>query len=218
MKISLGIILFWLFGASPATAYELLPTVIDRPYDVVFVDSETDMQQVYSGTLAGFPVMYGIEVTATTTLQLALEQQYRGSDPLPLALMVVRQEPKDAGVTEIVRFTPGVAGWEKRKDAAYGLTLLKSDVLSQPLGPGSYRIEVSTPNNQAKYLLTFGEETETMGYFETLSRVRGVQKHFGYSVFKMLTSSLVYYPLGIFLLLYLISRTWRYRNVITHVS
>ena len=67
-------------------------------------------------------------------------------------------------------------------------------------------------------MLMIGENQQSNSYFETLGNVRTTQKFFGYSFFKLLTSSYVYYPLGILLLLFAIYRTWKYRKSIAYVD
>ena len=109
--------------------------------------------------------------------------------------------------------------WSSHKNKTYGMMMATSQSFEQPVEPGTYRIEVSTPTNQGKYLLHFGQGVEEGGYFHQLQSARVVQKFYGYSVVKLLTSSLVYYPLGILFLLFLLQRIWRYRTILkNHVG
>ena len=217
MKQTFVVLLLFLLSGKALFAYELVPTVVERPYAVVPMHEYLDEKYVYMGELAGFPIMYGVDVRATTTLTLSLTQQYRGgAAPTLFGVMIVRVLPDDQGVAEVARFNPLADSWSYRKDTVLGLKLLDSTVFTKEIGPGTYRIEVNTAVNEGRYLLSIGEEHQTLGYFDTLNRVRTTQAFFGYTVFKLLNSSIVYYPLGIILLLLLIQRTWRYRHQITH--
>lgn len=106
----------------------------------------------------------------------------------------------------------------RTKDSVYGMSFREAVVVQRHYEPGTYRVEVSTPVNEGAYMLTIGSESDPLGYFATLNRVWVIQRHFGYSIFNMLRSSYVYYPLGIIFLLWAISRTWKFRNTFTHAA
>lgn len=218
MKSIIGFSLFFLCIVAPASAYEVYTTEPSEPYALIPLVEDIEDRQVYGGVLRDFPVMYETVLTATSSLQLRLAQRYRrGVDPLAFGIMVVRVDEAEGGVSEITRLRPTPEQWSVRRDKVFGMIFLESGVVTQTLEPGTYRIEVSTPENLGSYLLTIGEYDEQLGYFATLAIVRSVQKVFGYSVFTMLRSSYVYYPLGIILLLVALQRTWRYRRLINHV-
>lgn len=203
----------------PAFAYEVYTTAPTKPYDIIPFAEGLDIKQVYLGQLEDFPVMYESALTSTTTLTVQVSQRFQSAiNPLGLALMIVRVDDKDGGVAEVARLRPSAEDWGIRKDKVYGMTFWDSELVTKELGPGLYRIEVSTPDNIGAYALTVGEFDDWLGYFETLSRVRAVQDNFGYSVFGMLRSSYVYYPLGIILLLFVMHHTWKFRKYISHAT
>ena len=218
MKITNALFLVALFVATPAAAYELFVTEVTEPYQIVPLESPLEEKQAYVGELVDYPLMYEVTTDATTTLSAQLSQRYRGAMPLGLALMVVRSDDRGGGVTEIGRLHPESADWVKRRDKVYGMTFWDSAIFAREVGPGTYRIEVSTPENQGPYLLTIGTNDKDSGYWKTLGQVYTTQQTFGLSFLSMLRSSLVYYPLGILLLLFVIQRTWKYRKSITHVA
>lgn len=205
--------------ALPVFAYELIVTSVSEPYEIVPLVLPPEEQQIYLGELENFPIMYEVESQEDFTLSLQLSQVHKnGSEPTLFSLMIVRKDDRGGGVTEIARMNTAGEDWVLRKERVYGMTFEDSPTIEQSVGPGTYRIEVSTPENLGKYQLTIGTETEKLGYGATLSRVYTTQKFFGHSPVKILTSSYVYYPLGIVLMLLLIYRTWRWRKLITHVS
>ncbi|NCN11849.1 hypothetical protein GW937_00835 [Candidatus Kaiserbacteria bacterium] len=213
--------IFFLFGASvtSVTAFTVYQTEVTKPYEIISLQQDLEKKQAHIGQLENFPIMYAVTVVATTTFTTQLSQRYQGSvAPLSLALMLVREDDTGGGVSEVMRTHPEVTDWDIRKDAMYGMSFLDSAPITSELRPGTYRIEVSTPDNLGRYMLTLGTTEEKMGYFEALAHVRTVQQGFGLSIGKMLGSSYVYYPLGIILLLFIMQRTWRFRKVIAHVD
>ncbi len=218
MKSILGLLFIAFGGVSTAAAYELYVTEVTEPYQIIPLEAVIEEKQAYVSVLEGYPVMYEVVVEATTTLSARLSQRYRSSvAPLNFGLMVVRTDEQGGGVTEVGRSFPSATEWEKRKDRVYGMTFWDTDTFSSEVGPGTYRIEVSTPENKGAYRLIIGENDEGAGYFKTLGQIYTTQKTFGLSFLSLLRSSYVYYPLGIMLLLFAIQRTWKYRKTITNV-
>jgi hypothetical protein len=169
MKMKKIYLLLGLLGmllvVSPVYAYELIVTKVSEPYEIVPLVSFPEEQQVYLGELENFPIMYEVESDQDFTLTLQLSQVYKnGIDPTLFSLMVVRKDDRGGGVTEVARMNTVFEDWFMRKERAYGMTFQDSPVIEQTVGPGTYRIEVSTPENLGKYQLTIGTEAEKLGY------------------------------------------------------
>lgn len=194
-------------------AYTVFETVLSQPYEIVPIEATPPVQHNYLGTLADFPVMY--EITAeepfTFTAQVA---QHNGGEIVPLSLLLIRQNDRGGGVTEIARVNVDPADWSKQTDSKLGMSFLLSPLLRESVEPGTYRIEVSSPDNHGQYMLTIGEVATEPGYFAELSAVARTQAYFGLGIFSMLKSSYVYYPIGILLLLFALYKTWSYRHLI----
>lgn len=219
MKYVLGIALCLLAGVTAVQAYELSVTSVSTPYEIIPIEGDPEVKQVYLGTLEDFPVMYEIRSAESFILSAQLMQQYQGgADPKELSLMIIRENDKGRGVTEVARLRPASTDWVMRQDSVYGMDFWDGPVVQQEVEAGTYRIEVSTPENLGQYILSIGDQDEPAGYFTTIGQVRTTHKFFGFSVVKLLASSYVYYPLGIFLLLFAIQRTWKYRKSIAHVA
>lgn len=217
MKFYIFVILFFA-GTLYAQADEVVVTEVEKPYDVVRIKEDVNMKQFWLGELANYPVMYEIIVTSTTSLQLALRQEAVSEEVLPLSLLVVRQDNRGRGVTEVTRFKPKAEEWLVISDDELGMDFLESTKILPEIGPGTYRIEVSTPTNQAKYLLIIGQQSSSNSYLEILANTRTTQRFFGYSAFSMLRSPFIHYPLGIIVLAVGMFFTWRYRHKIKHVA
>jgi len=219
MKYILGIFAFIFLNVAPASAYELVVTEANQPYEVVTIESDKGPEHVYLGELDNFPVIYEIKVDESTDFNVQIRQLYKGvGTPLLYSLILIRENELDGGVTEIARLTPDVQDWTMVKDSVLGITFWESEVLTSIVDSGVYRIEISSPENTGRYMLTINNNTEKLGYFATLTNVRTTQAFFGYSIFKMLVSSYLYYAFGILFLLFVIYRTWKYRQAITNVS
>lgn len=204
-----------LLVASDVAAFNPIMAEPPRPYEIIAIEGDPYVQREYLGNLADFPDMYEVSSDVAFTLNVKL-QQLAGKDPVPFALIIIRQNDADGGVTEVARFNQEVTTWKTVSHSALGLNLLESDLLQKEVAPGTYRIEVSTPENKGDYLLVIGDEPVSSGYFKTLGDIRETQDHFGYTIFHMFFSSYVYYPLGIILVLFGIFKTWQFRQKITH--
>jgi hypothetical protein len=203
-------------GAAPTFAFTPEITEITRPYEIVTIDKQAVRTKDYLGELAGFPVMYEVTSDEPFILQARVQQLYQsGSEPAAFYHIPIKQNQRRGRVTEVARLRPDPSDWQRVKDSQLGFSLWEGTALLAEVEPGTYRIEVSTPENLGKYLLSFGNEAADDGYFETLSGVRRTQQFFGFSFFKLLSSSQVYYPLGIILGLFIIQRGWKYRKLIT---
>lgn len=209
----------WGLSVGGVFAYELVVTDVPEPYAIVPVAADEYNKQVQLGVLEGFPVMY--EVRSLESFELSLQLSTvpsRVPENAAFSLMIVRVNEDDSGVTEMARVMAGDTDWVTRKDPVFGLTFKEGEVYQREYEPGVYRIEVSTPENEGRYMLSFGSTADHLNYWQTLERVYQTQRHFGYSVVQLLASSYVYYPLGILFLLFIINRTWKYRKTITHAT
>jgi hypothetical protein len=206
-------------GINTVNAYELVLTEIDRPYEIVTVEKDFGPRHIYLGELNDYPVMYEITTEESFDLSVKIRQQYNNSgEPLSLSLIIIKQNERGGGVTEVARLRPSKDSWVAVKDSVFGMTFWESETLSRTVEPGIYRIEISTPDNIGRYMLTVGDDEDLPGYFKTLANVHTTQKFFGHSIFRLISSSYVYYMLGILFLLFVIRWTWKYHKSFRHVE
>lgn len=215
MKIMIGAILAWLVLSGTSFAFDVATTEVAKPYDVVKITPNEYSQVVHMGTLDSFPIMYEFTLEESTELSFQLRTLANILPGGAFSLMIVRENDDGSGVTEVARQIAGNNNWQAHKDRVYGLTFLDGEVLTLAYEPGTYRVEVSTPVNEGKYLLVVGDTSDHLGYFATLNRAHAIQSHFGYSFVRLLTSSYLYYPFGIIMLLIIFERTWKFRNKIS---
>lgn len=155
--------------------------------------------------------MYELTTDVSMTLKVQLRQR-DSNDAVSFGLIMVRQNEDDGGVTEIVRLNKPVSEWNRVKESLLGITFLEGGLIEKEIAPGTYRIEVSTPDNKGDYMLVVGDEPHPSGFFEALGQIYMTQRHFGYTPFHMLWSSYVYYPIGILIVLYGMFCTWQLRR------
>lgn len=195
-------------------AYNPLPVEPTEPYAVIPIEGDPYIEHHYLGSLEEYPEMYELTTDVAMTLKFSIWQK-SSRKAVPFGLILVRQNDDDGGVTELARLSQPIAEWQKSHSAILGMTFLKSKTIEQEIKPGTYRIEVSTPDNTGDYLLLIGEEPESG---TSLGDVRTIQKQFGYTVVHLLFSSFVYIPLGILGVLYGIYGFRRYRTERAHAS
>lgn len=201
-----------------AVAYDITITEPETPYEIVELGEYDGAPNLYLGTLDQYPIMYQFRVEGEARFVARLRQQYVPPAPVAFSLILIRQNENGRGVTEVARLNPEAIAWTREKDPALGLTFWQVPELAETLATGTYRLEVSSPENEARYVLELGAEAPEAGYFTTLGNIRTTQAFFGYSVVKLLTSRYVYLPLGILLLIIALQQTWRYRHRIAHVE
>lgn len=194
-----------------ALAYNPSLNTTTIPYEVLTIDGQISNRAEYLGELTGYPQMYEFTIGKEEELNLAIIQKNTEA-PLKLSLIVVKENTHNAGVTEVGRLGYNEVTWNERKDSTLALTLLEADEFIKPLTAGTYRVEVSTPDNYGKYMLVVGKEAVDSGYFKLLRDVRTIQSFFGLPFVAIVLSSAFYYPLGIIILIGLFFYTWRNRN------
>ena len=193
-------------------AYTVFETDISQPYEIVPIEATPPVAHNYLGTLNDYPVMY--EITSEEPFTFEAQVSQRVDDVQPISLLLIRKNDRGGGVKEVARMTVDTSEWTRNTDSKFGMSLLTSPAISESVEPGTYRIEVSSPDNIGQYLLTVGQEATEPGYFAELGAIRQTQAYFGMGVFSMLKSSYVYYPIGILLLFFAIYKTWSYRHLL----
>lgn len=199
----------------PVFAFAYNPAINETtiPYEPMVINPRIEEGAEYLGQLLGDPQMYEFTIGVESVLSLRVAQVVT-EDPLLLSLIAVKENTHNAGVVEVGRLSAKDVTWQLAFDPVLGMKFLETQLFTATITPGTYRVEVSTPDNYGKYMLRFGTTPKEAGYFATLADIRMVQKFFDYSIFRMFMSSAVYYPLGVVLLMILIYFTWRNRELI----
>lgn len=189
-----------------------------QPYETLVITTPPQEARAYLGELKDYPDMYEITSTEPFTLQATIRQPLTTDAPVPFSLILVRQDDRGGGVSEVARLRHADGAWNQVADRLVAFTYLESETVSVPVEAGTYRIEISTPENLGRYWLHIGAEAYSEGYFATLGHIWAVQRHFAVGWWRFLWSSHVFYPVGSLVLVLGMWLTWRFRRSWLHVA
>ncbi len=207
-----------LFGFFLPVFTQASPLINDpiSPYEILDIDARIEEEQIYLGELVGEPHSFEFSLGEEKTFVATLMQLDEEAETIPLSLILVRVNDNNRGVKEVGRVKGADMSWVKITDSGLGIKFKSSEPISYKISTGTYRVEISTPNNLGKYLIRIGETPREVGYFARLDDIRLVQRFFGFSFFHLFLSAYFYYPLGIMVILVLFWFTWRYHQKIRH--
>jgi hypothetical protein len=188
----------------------VLPHEVAVPYEIVPIETIVG-QQFLVGTLEEFPEMFEFSIDTPTTLDLAVRYPLIAggddADTVTPAIGVIIVAVGERGVAEMGRIEATAANWEKVSDPLTRLPYLAGGSFSKELLPGTYRIEVSTPDNRGAYMVALGTG-EALSFSEKFSLTKQLYAFYGVSAIGMIRTSIVLYPLGSIVLVVLIAGTW----------
>lgn len=190
-----------------ADAFEPVVQTPEGPYEAIEVD-ELEAHQTWLGTLSGFPDLYEFTLSEPTTLYTKLTQDLT-EEPSSLQLLIVRQNDDNGGVSEVARQTTDLADWNQNLPFTLGLSLISMPVLVSELSAGTYRVEISAPDNDGDYMLSIGTEPEPLPILVSIADLWEVQTHFGASPLRILISVYFLIPLLMLLSLYVVYKRSR---------
>jgi hypothetical protein len=169
------------------------------PYEVLTLSTEPGQQHIVAGTLNDYPQMIEMTSDEAFFLDVAIRGIPGTSTPDFSGIVIRVLEPR--GVAEVARLRASEASWETVTDPLSALPYLAGPSFSGEVASGTYRIEVSTPVNTGQYLLVVGSSNDASTYGQKWDSVSRLYEFYGQSKIGMIRSPLVYYPLGIVLLL-----------------
>jgi hypothetical protein len=171
----------------PAYAYTLIEVEPVEAYSTIPIEGDPYVKRMYLGDLEDAPDLYELKTDVSMELTLQVVQRNHKA-AVPFGLIVVRQNEENGGVEEVVRQNQSLESWQSTKNISLGISLLTTPTITTEIKPGTYRIEVSTPDNKGAYGLIVGEEPVRLRYTDTLRAVFPTQQHFGYTPFRILFS------------------------------
>ncbi len=201
------------FLTLPVTqAFEALEETVPTQYEVITIQNP-EIEQLILGELTDAPEMFEIvsDVPFTLTAEIRAIPNTSGATLPQLSGIIIRQK-EIRGVEEVARLNSSDAPWTVQTDLDSGLVYQAGPYFSESVDAGTYRIEVSNPNNQGKYLLLIGNQQDQNGYFASLSDIKRVYTFYDLSTVRMVSSPYVYYPLLVIIVGLLIFGTWYYRR------
>lgn len=200
-----------LFSVHSAEAFDAVLQTVPTQYEVITIENP-EIEQLILGELQDAPEMFEVvsENPFTLTFEIRAVPDTDATTPQLSGIVIKQKEIR--GVEEIARLNATDSNWELVTDSASGLRYQTGGYYSESVEAGTYRIEISSPNNQGKYMLLVGNSPDENGYFASLSDVKMVYQFYGLSVLRMFSSPYVHYPLGIIVLLGLIGGTWYWQR------
>ena len=187
----------------PTYAHAHVPRLIETPaQNEVLPLRDPELSQALYGNLEGHPHMY--EFATRKQMELFTEVLVPDAEGVRTNVSgIILRVNDDGSVTDIARLRAKEAKWESFYEPFGGDSYRRGGSYRGPIEPGLYRIEVSTPDNYAKYVLAVGtiEGGGGMGYFELVRELMKVKQFMGKSAWQVVESPFVYGPLALVLLL-----------------
>jgi len=154
------------------------------------------LAQTFYGDLVDFPHTYQIIATEPFHLFLQIKVPDIESSTNNISGIIIKEPAGKGRVEEIARLKGKDASWESTYEWLSMDAYRNGPSFEKDLGPGTYRIEVSTPDNREKYVLVVGTREEmALGYFETVRRLVDIKAFSGKSRLRVVESPLVFVPL-----------------------
>jgi hypothetical protein len=182
-----------------AQAYFVTEHTLAVPYELLILERPVSERQLIVGELEGYPEMIEFTTDTEVTLRVSLLGLPGSTTPNFGGIVVRVLEPR--GVEEVARLKPTDATWEAIREPVSKLSFLIGPEFETTIASGTYRVEVSTPENFGPYLIALGDEDINHGYGATWAAVSQLYEFAGVTKLGMVRTSLVYVPLLILLVL-----------------
>jgi hypothetical protein len=154
--------------------------------------SEPGKPQEYFGALSGFPHTFEFSVGDTQPFSASV-YVYDTSDATPRAVLLLTKKEK-RGVSEVGRTKGKGEAWETVDDAWLRLPLRDGGTLTSDLQTGTYLMEISSPDNDARYRVVINGYGG--GWYGTrLATLFSVYSLYDIPFYRAVLSPLVYLPL-----------------------
>jgi hypothetical protein len=124
-----------------------------------------------------------------------VQLKQRSGEEYPFRLIVVRINENNGGVEEVTRQSIDPTFWTDERSVALAMSFSAAPPVTEEIEPGTYRIEVSAPDNLGPYLLVIGEDETWQGPFSRFISVFMTQAHFNVFPLFALLSPYVLIPL-----------------------
>lgn len=204
-----------LCSVATVQAYQATLEPVTVPYEVVSITGNPEIEQSLLGELEGSPEMFEIVSEKEFTLTVEVRAVPNATEVVPTVGGIIIRQKEKRGVEEVARLKSTDVAWNALTDGVTGLRYLAGPFYSEKVPAGTYRIEVSTPENTGKYILVIGNTPESQGYFATLGNIATTYQFYGLSKVRMFSSPYVHYPVGIVLLVSLLLGTWLWQRART---
>lgn len=194
-------------------SHAYVPVVVEPGLqsDMYRIDDPVRIHYHY-GMLQNFPHTYEVVIPEPLILSVSVMVPDMEGALNTVNGIIVKREGRQGSVREVARLLAADASWESFYEPWGGDSYRRGTSFAQEMEPGTYRIEVSTPDNTSPYVLVVGTETGRgdVSYFEMLRRVKAVKEFYGRSPLTVVLSPYVYLPL--LMLFFVVGGTIGYRR------
>ncbi len=211
MKALFGLGLFLLLPGIAAAHVPILPEF--AVYEDYYQITDQALSTAYYGELDDFPHTYVLLLEEPQDIFIEVLVPDSRHAQNNVNGLIVRQLPTGR-VEEVASMRATDASWETFYEPFGGDSYRRGGSFEGELPAGSYLVEVSTGNNQGKYVLSMGrlERFAGMGYWETLVRINQVKQFLDKPTIAILQSPLFTVPFVGFLLILFFGYRWYSRR------
>ncbi len=199
MRVLLLLLCLFVCSTESVSAYSVQVHDLAEQYEILTLPGSASEQQIVVGELRDYPHMVELVSDEPFFLTASVRAVPGTSSPQFGGIVVQVLEPR--GVAEVARLKASDATWTEEVDTVSALPYLVGPAFAGEVPAGTYRIEISTPDNTGRYILVIGNDDVPSSYGDTWSSVSTLYDFYGVSKLGMIWTPLVYYPLGIVLLL-----------------
>lgn len=182
---------------------------VPTPYAPLVLEEGQVDGSLWLGELNGYPHLYAFTVSGTTTVRVELRSVDMNGDELPLFAGILVRDQESTGVQEVARLGR-TDQWDPERSSRTKMQYLVREPFETSVSPGEYRFEVSTPDNQGRYVLQFGLGDAEAGYFAALGDIRQIQAFHGYGWWHIFRTTHVYLPFLLIIIMLGMAATWYY--------
>ncbi|MBI5467432.1 MAG: hypothetical protein HY975_04450 [Candidatus Kerfeldbacteria bacterium] len=216
--IAVGVSTAFAFGwSSPAMARQ---SVVVQTTPVIV--QEPELSRAYYAHLRGQPAVYEVTVNEDLTFYASLLVPATTPPPNDLQVEVLRTNELGAEIL-IAVIQPTATDWQPFRERLSGDNYWQGPSYRQDVGPGTYRLVVSSPTNTNTYVLAIGEQESWSAstFLGNLSVLPVIQSDiFGRAgwmfLFRGLVGTVVYYTIG-FVVLLVALIAWRRHQALQHI-
>lgn len=151
--------------------------------------------QMFYGTLKNAPHTYEFSIAKTQTFDARILMPITDSEKTMASAILIKEPEGKGRVTEIARLTASSETPKKEYFGALGSSLYQGPTFSGTLEPGTYRLEVHTPNNNEQYVLETGSREDGPWYGAFLAQLVPFKHFVDASVLSLFAAPVLLLPL-----------------------
>lgn len=193
-QIQRAFFLAGVFFLAPSFIFAYTSPIV-RPVDQseVLKLSNPEVSQEFFGKLEGFPHTFEFTIAEKLPFKAVVSVPDESTQKNDISIILVKNQRR--GVAEIERTRINDQSWDVVYNSMLAESFKNGGFLEGSLEPGTYKLEVSSPDNEGIFHLVWGTTEVKRGYFAKLRVLFEVKRILEHSQFGALLSPLMYLPL-----------------------